>query len=74
MKLRAEIHVEIDAADFVEAAEHQQRLQMLFRAVKAEYGQAKFLLRTVRTPNHRMENGKSPIPKLSGIPLVEVEA
>ncbi len=41
MKLRAVITVDIDAADFVEAAEHQQRLEGLLADLNAAYPHAR---------------------------------
>jgi hypothetical protein len=40
MRLRAQITVEIDAKDFVEAADHQRRLEEFLRDLRREYGQA----------------------------------
>ena len=53
MKLRAEITIELDADDYVAAAEHQRRVEALFQAVKSEYGQASFGFRQLRERNHR---------------------
>jgi hypothetical protein len=48
MRLRACITVDIDAADYVEAAAHQRRLQMLFETVAAAYPGAEFQFRERR--------------------------
>ena len=48
MRLRASITVDIDAADYVEAAAHQRRLQALFEAVAAAYPEADFQFRERR--------------------------
>jgi hypothetical protein len=45
MRLRAEIVIEIDAPDFVVAAEHQRRVEVLHEAVRQAYPQASMLLR-----------------------------
>lgn len=45
MRLRAEIVIEIDAPDFVVAAEHQRRVEVLHEAVREAYPQASMLLR-----------------------------
>lgn len=48
MRLRAAITIDIEAADFVEAATHQRRLQALFDQVAAAYPAAEFQLRERR--------------------------
>lgn len=48
MRLTAEIHVEIEVGDFVEAADHQQRLESLLDAVRSAYPQARMDLRERR--------------------------
>lgn len=40
MLLRAQISIDIEAADFVEAAEHQRMLETLLTDVRARYGDA----------------------------------
>jgi len=45
MRLRAEIVIEIEAGDFVVAAEHQRRLETLHAAVREAYPQAHMTLR-----------------------------
>lgn len=48
MRLRASIIVDIEAADYVDAATHQRRLQTLFEAVAAAYPAADFQFRERR--------------------------
>ena len=48
MKLRAEIRIDVDAEDFVEAADHQRAFQTLFGQVKQHYEQASLSLRELR--------------------------
>jgi hypothetical protein len=48
MKLRAEISIEIDADDYIAAADHQRSVEMLFGDVKAQYGQASLAIRQMR--------------------------
>ena len=52
MKLRAEICIEVDAEDFVAAADHQRAFQVLFRQVKQHYEQASLSLRELRARPH----------------------
>jgi hypothetical protein len=49
VKLRAEIKIEIDADDYIEAADHQRQVAALFQAVKASYGDADLSFRQLRT-------------------------
>lgn len=51
MRLRAQITIDIEAADFVDAADHQRRLEQLVRSIKSEYEQAALLLRERRERN-----------------------
>jgi hypothetical protein len=48
MRLRAQIVIDIDADDFTEAADHQQRLERLFHAIRTEYVQAQWEFRQRR--------------------------
>ena len=48
MRLRAQITIDIDAQDFVEAADHQRRLEDMVRLIKEEYAHAALLLRERR--------------------------
>lgn len=45
MKLRAELIIEIEADDFVVAAEHQRRIEGILRAIREEYPSASLVLR-----------------------------
>jgi len=53
LRLRAEITIDLDAADFLEAAEHQRRIEELIEAVRSEYGQAQFAFRPRRGPREK---------------------
>jgi hypothetical protein len=48
MKLRAEICIEIDAEDYIAAADHQRSVEQLFGDVKAKYSQASLAIRQMR--------------------------
>jgi hypothetical protein len=48
MKLRAEICIEIEADDYIAAADHQRSVETLFGNVKAKYGQASLAIRQLR--------------------------
>lgn len=45
LKLRAEIIIEIDAEDFVVAADHQRCIEGILREVKENYPQASLIFR-----------------------------
>lgn len=66
MRLRASITVDIDAADYVEAATHQRRLQELFEAVSAAYPGAEFQFRErrVRAARRPREAGPEGVTQL----------
>ena len=51
MKLRAQIVVDIDAGNFVEAAEHQRQLELLLEDVKVRYATAQLQIRERRERN-----------------------
>ena len=53
LRLRAEITIDLDAADFLEAAEHQRRIEDLISAMRAEYRQAIFAFRPRRGPRSK---------------------
>lgn len=48
MKLRAQITIDIEADDFVDAAEHQRKVESLMLVVKRDYSQADLLFRERR--------------------------
>ena len=48
MRLRAHITIDIDAADFVSAAEHQRRVEQLLAIVRQDYAHANLELRERR--------------------------
>ncbi len=66
MRLRASITVDIDAADYVEAAAHQRRLQELYEAVAAAYPGAEFQFRErrVRAARRAGEAGSEGVTQL----------
>lgn len=45
MRLRAEITIDIDAEDFIDAAQHQKRVEEIFTKVKTQYEQAQVAFR-----------------------------
>lgn len=49
MKVRATITIDIDAVDFIEAAEHQRQVETLLGEVKKAYGAAVLDFRERRT-------------------------
>jgi hypothetical protein len=53
MRLRAQILIDIDAADFADAAVHQKRVEQLFGEVCSRYEQAKLEFRQRRQRPHR---------------------
>lgn len=48
MKLRAQITIDIDVDDFVEAADHQRRVAQIAAGVRRDYPQADLMLRQRR--------------------------
>jgi hypothetical protein len=48
MKLRAEIVIEIEAADYIAAADHQRSVQAIFNEVRSRYGGASLAFRQLR--------------------------
>jgi hypothetical protein len=48
LTLRAQITIEVSALDYVEAAEHQRRVEALFAAVSAEYDAAALTFHQLR--------------------------
>ena len=57
MRLRALITIDIDADDYVDAADHQRRLQTLIESIKADYPQAALQLRERRARRGRRDEG-----------------
>lgn len=49
MKLRALITIDVEAVDFVEAADHQRRIQELMEALQASYPAADLTFRERRS-------------------------
>jgi hypothetical protein len=54
MRLRAQIVVDIDAGDYVEAAEHQNILQRYLKDIQARYPEASL---TMRERRERRQDG-----------------
>ena len=52
MRLRAQIVVDIDAADYVEAAEHQNLLQRYLKDIQDRYPDASLTMRERRERRH----------------------
>lgn len=48
MKLRAQITVDVDADDYISAAEHQKRLEDLFHNLQRDYEHAELEFKTRR--------------------------
>ena len=48
MKLRAQIMIDIDAPDFVAAADHQRRIEAILGDIKQSYRQAELMFRERR--------------------------
>ncbi len=62
MKLRAQITIELDAADYREAANHQQGLEAALTLVREAYPQAVLSLKTRRRPSGpRSKKGLLPV-------------
>ena len=64
VRLRATITIDIEAADFVEAADHQRRLEIMLGDFKREYHQATLQFRERRERSGRPE--PAPVTKRSG--------
>lgn len=61
MKVRATITIDIDAADFIEAAEHQRQAEAILRDVRKVYGSAALDFRERRTSRRdRVQPSVSP--------------
>lgn len=60
MRLRAQIVIDIDAGDYVEAAEHQNTLQHYLRDIQAQYPDASL---TMRERRERRHDGLAPAPE-----------
>lgn len=50
LKLRTEISIEIEAEDFIEAAEHQRKLQVFMSGLQSDYPAAEMVIRERRGP------------------------
>jgi hypothetical protein len=48
MKMRAQFFVEVEAPDFIGAADHQRSIEALFKMVKAQYPLAEMSIKAVR--------------------------
>lgn len=58
MKLRAQIVVDIDAENYMEAAEHQRHLEAFLEHVRARYATAQLLIRERRERKAPLEETK----------------
>lgn len=58
MRLRAQITIDIDAADYIEAARHQERLKLVADQIRGEYAHAVLELRERR----QRESGRAAAP------------
>ena len=67
MKLRAQITIDMLVEDFVEAAEHQQRIRQLTEAIRRDYEQASLDFRQRRDrPQHRPPVAARSAPHFTG--------
>lgn len=48
MKIRAQIIIDLDAGDYIAAADHQRRIEAVFRDIRAEYESASLTMGQVR--------------------------
>ena len=48
LRIRAQVVIEFDAKDFIEAADHQQRIESFYGSVRAAYPAATFTFQQVR--------------------------
>ena len=60
MFLRAELAIEVEAPDYVSAADHQRRLEALVETLRENYDRVDFSLRERRPPTGR---GAAPKPR-----------
>jgi hypothetical protein len=49
MKLRAQIMIEVEAEDFLAAANHERAIQDIFRTLQSDYSSAQLEFREVRS-------------------------
>jgi hypothetical protein len=66
MRLRAQIVVDIDADDYVEAAEHQSSLQRYLTEIQTRYPNASLTMRERRERRHDGLTGPSSEPARAG--------
>jgi hypothetical protein len=64
MKLRARIVVDIDAVNYLEAAQHQQKLESLLKEVRVRYATAQLHIR------ERRERKAHPAPEVQFAPRI----
>jgi hypothetical protein len=62
MKLRAQIVIEVEALDFVSAANHEQNIQAIFKSLKKDYDGAQLEFREVRSK--ALKSGGAPLQKM----------
>jgi hypothetical protein len=64
VKLRADISIEMEAGDYVEAAEHQKRVDEILSAIRRDYGSVTFSFRQARSSG-RSRHLRNSSPQLS---------
>lgn len=60
MRLRAQITIDIDVDDFIEAADHQRRVALIAANVRREYAQADLVFRQRRERSERQRAMPAP--------------
>ena len=67
MKLRAQFTIDVDADDFLAAADHQRRFQDLLKSLKQHYRQAELDFRERRTrPPVSLRGAAAPVRRPTG--------
>jgi hypothetical protein len=55
MKLRAQILIEVEAEDFLAAANHERAIRSIFKSLQADYDNAHLEFREVRSKTPKMD-------------------
>ena len=63
IKLRADICIDIDASDYLDAGEHQRRLERLTNAIRQEYPQMLIQIRQRRSPSDARPRQRDLVPR-----------
>jgi hypothetical protein len=66
LRLRAQITIDIEATDFVAAADHQRRVQVFADGIRQVYAEANLVLRERRSPAGPRETPPSPTRRPTG--------